>query len=112
MLGKDAPWIFSEVILQLDPQGKVKLMGRTSTTVQWELDTSGPPVLIRSRSPFAPASTSGIAIFNNLSIYTRSTPEQFVRLPDGLLEMEGHLKSFVESASGAWPEPPIAPSIR
>jgi hypothetical protein len=110
--GKDAPWVFSEVILQLDPFGKVKLMGRTSTTVQWELDTSGSPVLRRSRSPFASALTPGVAIFNNLSIYTRSTPEQFVRLPDGLLEMEGHLSSFVESASGAWPEPPIAPSIQ
>ena len=111
--GKDAPWISSEVILQLDPQGEVQLMGRTSTTVQWKFDTSGTvPAMTLSRSPAAPASTPGISIFNNLNIYTRSTPDQFIRLPGGLLEMEGHLSSFVESASGAWPEPPIAPSIR
>jgi hypothetical protein len=65
-----------------------------------------------SRSPSAPASTPGIAIFNNLNVYTQSALDEFVRLPDGLLQMEGHLKSFVESTSGAWPELPIVPSIR
>ena len=111
--GKDAPWIFSEVILQLDPQGEVQLMGRTSTTVQWKFDTSlQTPKVTVSRSPYAPASTPGISVFNNLNIYTRSSIGEFQGLKNGVLKMDGHLSSFVESTSGAWPEPPIAPSIR
>ena len=111
--GKDAPWIFSEIILQLDPQGEVQLMGRTSTTVQWNYGTSALTSEVTvSRSPYAPASTPGISVFNNLNIYTRSSPDEFKILRNGVLEMEGHLSGFVESTSGAWPEPSIAPSIQ
>ena len=110
--GKDAPWIFSEIILQLDPQGEVMLLGRTSVTAQWEFDAAGlvPNVNI-SRAPAAPGTTPGISIFNNLNVYTRSQLDRVERPSGGLMGMDGHLKSFVESPSGAWPEPAIGPSI-
>jgi hypothetical protein len=64
------------------------------------------------RSSHAPPSTPGISIFNNLNLYARSEINCFVRLNEGLLRMEGHLQSFVESGSGAWPEPPISPTVK
>ena len=112
--GKDAPWIFSEIIFHVESDWKVNLMGRTSTTVQWDLlikpDQS--QSVIVSRSPYAPASTPGVSIFNNLNLYARSELDQFILIKDGLLNMEGHLQSFVESGSGAWPEPPIPPTVK
>ena len=112
--GKDAPWIFSEIIFHVESNWKVNLMGRTSTTVQWNLlikpDQS--QSVIVSRSPYAPASTPGLSIFNNLNLYARSELDQFILIKDGLLNMEGHLQSFVESGSGAWPELPIPPTVK
>lgn len=64
------------------------------------------------RSPHAPPSTPGISIFNNLNLYARSEINRFVQLNGGLLRMEGHLQSFVESGSGAWPEPDIPPTVK
>jgi hypothetical protein len=112
--GKDAPWIFSEIIFALDDDGKVNLLGRTSTTVQWNLvvDSDGAENVTVERSSNAPPSTPGISIFNNLNLYARSEIDRFVRLNGGLLEMEGHLQSFVESGSGAWPEPAIPPTVK
>jgi hypothetical protein len=112
--GKDAPWIFSEIIFKVSDDRKVSLLGRTSTTVQWNLVVKSDKTeeITVGRSPHAPVSTPGIAIFNNLNVYTRSEINRFVRLKDGLLAMEGHLQSFVESGSGAWPEPAIPATVK
>jgi hypothetical protein len=112
--GKDAPWIFSEIIFHVESDWKVNLMGRTSTTVQWDLVISpdkSQSVTV-SRSPYAPASTPGISIFNNLNVYARSHVDRFILLENGLLEMKDHLQSFVESGNGAWPEPDIPPTVK
>ena len=112
--GKDAPWIFSEIIFHVESDWKVNLMGRTSTTVQWDLVISpdkSQSVTV-SRSPYAPASTPGISIFNNLNVYARSQLDRFILLENGLLEMKDHLQSFVESGNGAWPEPAIPPTVK
>ncbi len=44
--------------------------------------------------------------------YARFEIDRFIRLKGGSLEKEGHLKSFVESGSGAWPEPAIPPTLK
>ena len=87
--GKDAPWIFSEIIFRVDDERRVKLLGRTSTTVQWSLEVRPDRTeeVRVERSPFAPASTPGISIFNNLNIYSRSEIDRFVRFNNGLLRM-------------------------
>jgi hypothetical protein len=112
--GKDAPWIFSEIIFAIDNDGKVNLMDRTSTTVQWNLvvNPDGSEIVSVERSSHAPPSTPGISIFNNLSLCAQSEINRFVRLNGGLLEMKDHLKSFVESGSGAWSEPDITPTVK
>ena len=112
--GKDAPWIFSEIIFHVGSDWKVNLMGRTSTTVQWDLvvNPDKSQIVTVSRSPYASASTPGISIFNNLNLYARSQLDSFILLKGGLLEMKGHLQSFVESGSGAWPELPIPPTVK
>lgn len=57
---------------------------------------------------------SGTKQFNNLNIYKKVVitdgTMQYKR--QGLLEMEGKLRPFVNSATGAWPEPPSEPEIR
>jgi hypothetical protein len=76
------------------------------------VDPDGTEIVTVERSPHAPPSTPGISIFNNLNLYARSQIDRFVRLNGGLLEMNGHLESFVESGSGAWPEPAIPPTVK
>lgn len=105
LFGKDAPWIFSEIIHEVQPDRQVKLKVRTSVTTEWDEATG-----TVYRAPTAPATTPGARPFNNLNIYTRNLPDGYGRAIE--IKMEGHVAPFVESASGAWPEPPIPPSIR
>ena len=94
----DAPWIFSEIIFEMKPDGTVDTRLRTSVDIAWK-DGSV---------------TSGTKQFNNLNIYKRTvTVDGVVQYErKGLLQMEGKLEPFVKSASGVWPEPPLSPEIQ
>ena len=98
LLGLDAPWIFSEIIFEMKSDGTVDTRLRASVDVAWKDGRV----------------TSGTKQFNNLNIYKRAVAidgvVQYER--KGLLEMDGKLRPFVNSATGAWPEPPLEPEIR
>lgn len=98
LMGMDAPWIFSEIIFEMKPDGTVDTRLRTSVDIAWK-DGSV---------------TSGTKQFNNLNIYKRTvTVDGVVQYErKGLLQMEGKLEPFVKSASGVWPEPPLSPEIQ
>lgn len=99
LMGMDAPWIFSEIIFEIKPDGTVDTRLRTSVDIAWK-DGSV---------------TSGTKQFNNLNIYKRTVTalQREVKYErQGLLEMEGKLEPFVKSASGVWPEPPLSPEIQ
>jgi hypothetical protein len=99
LFGKDAPWIFSEIIFELKSDRSVQATHRASVDITWK-DGS----VIRGRNNF-----------NNLNIYKAAfDPQDKVLIYErkGLLEMEGQLESFVNSASGQWREPNISPSIK
>ncbi|MBB5353873.1 pectin methylesterase-like acyl-CoA thioesterase [Haloferula luteola] len=105
LFGKDAPWIFSEIIHEVQSDRQIKLKVRTSITSEWDEATG-----VVYRAPTAPPTTTGNHPFNNLNIYTRNLPDGYGREIE--IMMDGHLAPFVESTSGAWPEPPIPPSLR
>lgn len=99
LIGKDAPWIFSEIIFQINPDRTVENSIRTSVDITWKNGSV----------------TSGQTQFNNLNIYKAATDFEDSRTVyerKGILEMEETLKPFVDSASGAWPEPQIEPSVK
>ena len=95
----DAPWIFSEIIFEMMPDGTVDTRLRTSVDIAWKDGNV----------------TSGTKQFNNLNIYKRTVTalQREVKYErQGLLKMEGKLEPFVKSASGVWPEPPLSPEIQ
>jgi hypothetical protein len=121
LFGKDAPWIFSEIIFEVSDTREIELKVGTSVTTEWtETDQNAPAdgggVIGRAAS--APATTPGLCPFNNLNIYDYrpsiidEPTSDYVYVRRGILEMEGHVECFVESASGAWPEPPTTPSVK
>ncbi len=101
LFGKDAPWIFSEIIHELKSDGSVEASHKFSVDITWKNGEK-----------------QGETPFNNLNIYKRkivfnqdgSIKADYER--EDLLPMEGELKPFVDSASGQWPEPPIPPSVQ
>lgn len=118
LFGKDAPWIFSEIIIKIGSDRDVRIEVETSVTTVWkedniEADPDGGGTV--SRSSNAPATTPGICPFNNLNIYDYRPSDldapssEYIFSRRGLLEMEGNVECFVESSSGAWPEPPTKP---
>ncbi len=102
LFGKDAPWIFSEIIAELVPDGSVVTRLRTSVDIHWQ---DGQVI-------------DGTVTFNNINIYERKPPEingtssvwDYVRR--STLTMEGQLEPFIMSASGNWPEPSLPPEIK
>jgi hypothetical protein len=102
LFGKDAPWIFSEIVFEVKSDRTVETTHRTSVDISWR---DGSVV-------------QGNKQFNNLNIYKgiqqRRQDGSFVITyqREGLLEMEGKLEPFINSASGQWPEPNISPLIQ
>ena len=99
LFGKDAPWIFSEIILELNPDRSVSAEIKTSVDTSWS-DTGA----IDGDNPF-----------NNLNLYRlqknlQTDSFEFVR--QKLFPMEGELEDFINSASGQKPEPKIPPSVQ
>jgi len=102
LIGKDAPWIFSEIIVELKPDRTVAELFKTSVDVSWS-ESNG---------------RQGEAPFNNMNVYKGVVGQ----LQDGsftvtftrkdLMPMEGQMEAFINSASGQRPEPPIPPSIQ
>ena len=102
LFGKDAPWIYAEIIFE------VKADSTIETTIKASVD-----VIMRNE-----ADVQGTKQFNNLNIY-KAKPKT---LDDGsvvinydrlvLLPMAGKLEPFINSASGQWPEPAIPPSVQ
>jgi hypothetical protein len=103
LMGKDAPWIFSEIIIELKPDRTVAAQIKASVDKSWN-ETTG--------------AVAGETAFNNLNLY-KGLVEQRI---DGsfvvtftrqeLMPMEGELEPFINSASGQRPEPPIPPSVQ
>lgn len=100
LFGKDAPWIFSEIVHEVKSDRTIQTTHRTSVDISWR-DGS----VIEGETPF-----------NNLNIYKRQKnleTEDFDYIRQGdVLSMEGKLKPFIDSASGKWPEPKIPPSVK
>ncbi|MEI7775292.1 MAG: hypothetical protein WCK17_11010, partial [Verrucomicrobiota bacterium] len=102
LFGKDAPWIFSEVIMELKSDRSVDTSVKTSVNTSWS-ESGG---------------RQGHKPFNNLNIYKAVVEQRsdgsfkitFMR--KDLLEMEGSLEAFINSASGLRPEPAIPPSVQ
>jgi hypothetical protein len=102
LVGKDAPFVFSEIIHEVKPDRSVQTIHRTSLDITWG-ESSG---------------QQGSLPFNNLNIYKSAVRKDenglvgvnYTRI--NRLRMEGSLEPFVNSASGQWPEPSIPPSIR
>jgi hypothetical protein len=101
IFGRDVPWIFSEIIFQVNPDHSVESRIETSVDITWKNNTK-----------------TGTHNFNNLNIYKLQldpeddTKVNYVRQPDGLLEMNNQVKPFIESVPlGTWPTPAIEPSV-
>jgi len=102
LMGKDAPWIFSEIIVEMKTDRTFTELYKTSVDASWS-ETSG---------------RQGQTPFNNLNIYKGIVGQ----LQDGsftvtftrkdLMPMEGEMEPFINSASGQRPEPPIPPSVQ
>jgi len=100
LFGKDVPWIFSEIIFEVTSEGSVNTRLRTSTDIKWKDGVV----------------TSGTNPFNNLNIYKRTidtlTGQVNYERQGEVLGMDGHLESFLNSSSTAWPEPDLEPEIK
>jgi len=102
IFGQDVPWIFSEIVCQVNPDRSVESRIYTSVDIAWQ---DGEIV-------------EGIHNFNNLNIYKATLTSEtgvvnYVRQPDGLLEMNNQVKPFIESVPpGTWPTPPIEPFVQ
>lgn len=99
LFGKDAPWIYSEMVFEVKPDRSVQTTQRASVDISW-----------RDGSVI-----QGDKQFNNLNIYKATLDPQdniVIYERKDLLEMEGKLAPFINSASGQWPEPNIPPSIQ
>jgi hypothetical protein len=102
LMGKDAPWIFSEIIIELKPDRSVTEIYKTSVDASWT----------------EAAGRQGETPFNNLNLYKavvgqlqdKSFTVTFTRKE--LMPMEGELEPFINSASGQRPELPIPPSVQ
>lgn len=102
LFGKDAPWIFSEIVFEVRSDRTVETSHRTSVDILWR---DGSIV-------------QGDKQFNNLNIYKakieRVDSGAFVVTYDRLdeLKMEGKLEPFINSGSQQWPGPNIPPSVQ
>lgn len=101
LFGKDAPWIYSEILYRLNPDRTVTTRFNTSVDASWEDGV-----------------TSGTIQCNNLNLYRATItqelgPGRFVKTYDrkAVLPMEGMVKPFIDSATGLWPEPFTIPSL-
>jgi len=103
LMGKDAPWIFSEIIVELKPDRTVAAQIKASVDKSWN-ETTG--------------AVAGETAFNKLNLYKGLVEKRidgsfvitFTR--QQLMSMEGELEPFINSASGQRPEPPIPPSVQ
>lgn len=98
LFGTQAPWIFSEIIFELDDKGSVSTLHRTSVRAE-----------VRDNEVVL-----GSTAFNELSIFELETDlgsNRNLYVRRALLPMEGNLKAFLDSAAGGWPEPPSKPSF-
>jgi hypothetical protein len=98
LFGLDAPWIFCEIIVEVAPDRSVRERVWTCIDTHWSADGQ-----------------SGKKPFNDLRIYRATVnpnPAARTKIYSLVehLSMEHSLKDFIESASGARPEPPIPPS--
>jgi len=102
LFGLDAPWIFSEIIFEIQSDRSVKTIHKASVDVEWENGSL----------------TQGDNPFNNLNIYLGVQSQgqdgsyKITYERKGLLRMEDELEDFINSASGDWPEPDIPPSVQ
>ncbi|MDH4411321.1 MAG: hypothetical protein QE273_17040 [Verrucomicrobiales bacterium] len=99
LFGLEAPWIWSEIIVELQSDGSVKERVWTSINTHWS--ESG--------------NMTGEKPFNDLKIYkgenaSLSSGGGRILKQIGHLEMELSVEDFINSATGARPEPPIPPS--
>ena len=100
LMGKDAPWIFSEIIVELKPDRTVAAQIKASVDKSWN-ETTG--------------AVAGETAFNNLNLYKlrrNLQTDEFEFALQELMPMEGELEPFINSASGQRPEPPIPPSVQ
>jgi hypothetical protein len=100
LMGKDAPWIFSEIIIELKADRTVAAQIKASVDKSWS-ETTG--------------AVEGETAFNNLNLYKLGRnlqTDEFEFALQKLMPMEGELEPFINSASGQRPEPPIPPSVQ
>jgi len=102
LMGKDAPWIFSEIVFELEDDGTVSQQFRISVDSVWSEDSS----------------VEGEVKFNNMNVFkgiienNEAGSYDFTFQLRQLLPMEGSLEGFINSASGDWPEPPVQPFVQ
>jgi len=95
----EAPWIWSEIIVEVQPDRSVKERVWTSIDTHWSQG----------------GNMTGEKPFNDLKIYKgengpQSTGGGRVFRKIGHLSMENSVEDFINSATGARPEPSIPPS--
>ena len=101
---RDSPWVFAEVIAQINDDGSVSSSVETSVDMTWYDDSS------------TNGSTTGSAPFNNLNIYKaslNSQTQQINYIQERVLPMLGHLEPYIDTVPyGTWPNPPTVPSAQ
>lgn len=95
---KDAPFIFTEMIFAIGPDGR-----DTDSRIRLSVD-----------KVWSPTGVTGANHFNEIRIYRRAFLPQgvvFQRVDDGEFLISGQLAPFIQSGSSTWPGQPPAPSI-
>lgn len=101
LVGKDAPWIFSEIIFELKSDRSVAAQIKTSVDTSWS-DAGA----IDGDNPFNDLSLYKAILEQDVGLFTYT----FIRQKH--FPMEGELEDFINSASGQRPEPQIPPSVQ
>jgi hypothetical protein len=99
LTGRDAPWIYCEIIASVGPDGR-----DTNSRIRLSNDTV-----------WTPAGITGTSHFNEIRIYTRNYRDAFLRfklVKDGYLPIQKQLAAFLQNGSATWPGPSPAPSIK
>lgn len=101
VFGMDAPWIYSEIICQVNADRSVESSIKTSVDITWHPNRA----------------QTGQRSFNNLNIFKATLDPianqvNYVRQGEAL-SMDGQVQPFVQSVPhGTWPTPPTVPSVQ
>jgi hypothetical protein len=99
LFGRDAPYIFTEVITAMGPDGR-----DTGSRIRLSVDQRW----------FPSGTVTGNNHFNEIRIYKRDFSAanygKFVLVPGGWLEIKGQLPAFLASGSSTWPGPAVQPT--